>query len=936
MSYYIDIIDTTSPEDKLVIEQASASGIILQWSGGDSKDGSDIVGSNIRINMLSRTDKDGAFINFYTGDERRFLVQIKSYSDDSIIWQGYLLPDQYSEPYKSVNFFVDFTATCGLGRLKAKYLPSAFYDQEKSVIEILCECLKLTGLNLPLYFSPAILNRVNKDWNTIYMDTERFVEGSKNKDAYSILQMILQDTLCVCFQCDNRWYVDGFNKRNVRKVDYAVYDISTAVLTGNVEYNRLLKNITALGLPIVNIISPYNEVRVLHKKTQPSLPKSLSKEVNDGWSVVTGVVGEIHSTDWMGNGGLFAKCVKPDYYVTVYNKSVVYGGGNIDYPQDDTQWISLKEKVYVSKGQKLNISFDFSIKRPGDTMDNPSNMNLWKNPFKYIITFNNTPIYSNFPFGFFTPGSEVTKDENVIFDMSGTAKLELEHIFTAEGLVDIKIYGPPGATNTNRIQGIEIRKAEIEIIGFVEDEIITDVINGEFSIDKEVELNFADDKSGFSKGFRLAKLKNETTFFNEIEVPILYGFTVEGKNYSVVQLIGANLISENKFTTYRSGSLIEVLDVIYNYNDGEQMVVETAVPFTSGSFFVKKYAVDDVISSRDHWTQWTDSVYKIENTSYAKTVANIYRRMFNEPVERIDFEVKNAIKFNDIILFKYVYQKDFYVLNATWNLDANQSTITVARSNYKDNGTDPGDKNIPPIVIAGNDIYISNSAKEATLLATAFDPDGFIMSQQWTKITGGFGDIVVSPNTLETQLKNLTEDFYTYQIQVTDNNGATATDTVNVIREKTYVISLEMVEEVIEEGAFNPSIYRSYKLVLTPELLTGITMNLNGAFRFIVGISGTFGVSGEASYQIVKNGAVIENGFRQVSSFDVVDLNMNYIAGDVIYFNLFVGATAGDPGSGDSATVGIALNLNSAALLGGAGTISGLPIEKSQSVSVIS
>jgi hypothetical protein len=51
---------------------------------------------------------------------------------------------------------------------------------------------------------------------------------------------------------------------------------------------------------------------------------------------------------------------------------------------------------------------------------------------------------------------------------------------------------------------------------------------------------------------------------------------------------------------------------------------------------------------------------------------------------------------------------------------------------------------IPPIVLAGDDIYLSNNQTTASVIATAYDPDGFILSQEWTKITGGFGAVVIA------------------------------------------------------------------------------------------------------------------------------------------------------------------------------------------------
>jgi hypothetical protein len=75
--------------------------------------------------------------------------------------------------------------------------------------------------------------------------------------------------LNVCYQADNRWYIEGINVRNLRKVTYQKYD-ALGVFVGTEEYTRLLKNITALVTPIITIIPPYNEITITHKKIEPS------------------------------------------------------------------------------------------------------------------------------------------------------------------------------------------------------------------------------------------------------------------------------------------------------------------------------------------------------------------------------------------------------------------------------------------------------------------------------------------------------------------------------------------------------------------------------------------------------------------------------------------------------------------------------------------
>lgn len=924
MSYYIDIIDTLSNVVALKLEKASASGITLKWNGGDAKDELAVVSSELAFNMLSPDATDATFLKLFTGDEERFRVELRKEEGDVLLWQGHILPDQYSEPYKNGCFFVSFAATDGLGRLKGKYLPDAYYSEEKSVIDLFCQCLQLTGLQMDLYFNPAIENFVNKNWNTIYIDTLNFAEKNKKKTAYQILETLLKDTLCLCYQADNRWYIEGINTRHVRKVNYSVFGFDGEA-KGTVEYNRLLKTTTNLPTPLITMIPPYNEITVTHPKVAPSLPAALSVETNDGWAVVTGVTGEIHANEWMGNGGLFANCVKPDYYVGVYNKAVELGGGNIDYPQDNTQWISLRKKVYFSKGQKAIIKFNFKIKRPGISDATPNDMNLWKNPFKYEIVFNGVVLFSNYK------TSTVTDQEKVVFNENGTAELAVDYIFQNDGLLDFKIYRPFGVVNTNRVEGIYITAAKIEVSDFQDEDTFTDIINAEFTIDKEVELTFGNDKSGVSKGFLLSKLRNATTAFNEIEVPITYVFPTDTKK-CVVSLKGANLIAKNLYSVFKNGNPVVITNVYYNYQGGEQMVVETAASnLVTDVFVVKKYAIDDHVATRSHWVQWSDSIYKIENYTYAQTVSNIYRRLFNIAHEKLDMTVLNAVKFNDIILFHYVFEKDFYPLNCSWNLDDNKSTLTLARSNYKNENTNPEDENIPPIVLAGDDIYLENTQTTADLLATAYDPDGYIASQLWTLISGDTTMIIVSPAQLATALQNLTGDAYTLQIQVADNDGATASDSLQIFRIKEHLISLDLIAETIDINVGHPSIDRTYELNFTPDLPAGMSVTINGNIAIAAYINGTYSVSGDASYVITKNGAVIEVG-SVYSSLSIIPLTLNYIIGDVITLQLITSAQAGDYGSGSTADVNAQINLISININSGQGTFTGLPIQKYQQV----
>ena len=85
--------------------------------------------------------------------------------------------------------------------------------------------------------------------------------------------------------------------------------------------------------------------------------------------------------------------------------------------------------------------------------------------------------------------------------------------------------------------------------------------------------------------------------------------------------------------------------------------------------------------------------------------------------------------------------------------------------------------NTPPIVSAGPDQSIRLPAAEATLTASASDPDGSIARYEWTKVSGGAASLSGSDSAALT-VRGVDLGNYVFQILVTDNMGATASDTV--------------------------------------------------------------------------------------------------------------------------------------------------------------
>ncbi len=96
-------------------------------------------------------------------------------------------------------------------------------------------------------------------------------------------------------------------------------------------------------------------------------------------------------------------------------------------------------------------------------------------------------------------------------------------------------------------------------------------------------------------------------------------------------------------------------------------------------------------------------------------------------------------------------------------------------------------KNIIPTANAGADLVITLPTNSVTISGVGIDPDGYVVSYMWTKISGTGAYSINSPTSAQTTISNLTAGSYQFQLQVTDNNGQTGVDFVQVTVDGTSI-----------------------------------------------------------------------------------------------------------------------------------------------------
>lgn len=94
---------------------------------------------------------------------------------------------------------------------------------------------------------------------------------------------------------------------------------------------------------------------------------------------------------------------------------------------------------------------------------------------------------------------------------------------------------------------------------------------------------------------------------------------------------------------------------------------------------------------------------------------------------------------------------------------------------------DNGLANQPPTANAGVDKIITLPANNTSVIGSGSDVDGTINSYNWNKTSGPATFNIATPNAATTVISNLVAGTYIFELTVTDNNGATGTDQMQIL-----------------------------------------------------------------------------------------------------------------------------------------------------------
>jgi len=179
-----------------------------------------IRGTSLEFTL--REEVDFEFLEFYSNNAKYIKAQL--YLGSTLLWTGYVAPQQYQATYKPAPSNITFTATDGLGLLKNEdFTLTGSQDQ----LAIIRHCLDKIGLNLG--YSIAI-DLYETNHNETYSPLSQTYEDASlyaDDNCYEVLEKILGKYNAEISQCGGRWRIvcDNDKKSTPKLYTYAgVYE----------------------------------------------------------------------------------------------------------------------------------------------------------------------------------------------------------------------------------------------------------------------------------------------------------------------------------------------------------------------------------------------------------------------------------------------------------------------------------------------------------------------------------------------------------------------------------------------------------------------------------------------------------------------------------------------------------------------------------------
>jgi hypothetical protein len=494
----IVIIDNEVNSLPLVVEFTEKNAPKLKYDSGDDLL-SPMMTSKLDFNLLVTDGADAKFKHLFTSGENRFLTQLNAYDSNNVkqlLWQGFLLPDQYSEPYKGGAFFVPFTAIDMLASLKGKYFDRWYYENRLPIIEIIAGCLKATGLNQNILVNPSFKPKQNPNFEALNLDLKIYNDNEKLTDFYQILEDILIANCLTIVNFKGFWILTGFGEKRQIVSNYKQFDTNGQFVSDYTFAKIVRQNIYSNGSVNLSLKTPYKRVEVnsnfdgnknmysenVVSNQETNFESGFNPNPNTNGYILPYPIPLIHYNtnefkDWENNNTLPNFVYRSVLNDIKFNINYIYQTFNSWNNTTESialvNYYSSKERPYLKANvlYTLNLEFELKMFNPSSiTTDEKLKINFYDRFAPFQLLVNGLEILSNRPSFPFSSKLKFTGDYNT--DLSNTQRknisLRLNYDFelSEPGLLEFRLLVPiyiQDLDGFDRFEGYNIKSLKIGV-----------------------------------------------------------------------------------------------------------------------------------------------------------------------------------------------------------------------------------------------------------------------------------------------------------------------------------------------------------------------------------------------------------------------------------------------------------------------------------------
>jgi len=161
----------------------------LEYPGADNDIFDPIYGSEITVSIVSLTSEQ--YIEFATAKNKEYLAQVYNVDQTLVEWQGWLIPQEYEEPYNQAPYETTLIFNCGLGLLiDIDFMDTdgSYYQGRQTEILVLAAIMqKIYPSSLDTAFKPYFTTCIglweagqsssigSNSLNQSYIDQEKYI-----------------------------------------------------------------------------------------------------------------------------------------------------------------------------------------------------------------------------------------------------------------------------------------------------------------------------------------------------------------------------------------------------------------------------------------------------------------------------------------------------------------------------------------------------------------------------------------------------------------------------------------------------------------------------------------------------------------------------------------------------------------------------------------